>query len=400
MGWKEQLQPASFRGVKFKVDTADVAFGRRNQVHEYPGRDEPFSEDLGKKAREYRFNAYILGENYFSDRDALIKAIEGDKTSGVLVHPTLGRKNVVPRECSVNWSNREGGIEFFTLVFVEAGEKKYPTSGFNLKSVVGLKADGLISTVTDQFERVYKVTDFIEDVANQASNLVSSFFDVVDGGLKIGSVVNPLYSAFRSTVDGFRSTLSAFIPDGSKVGANLSTTISGLSGVFATPKDRIRAQTKVFLFGQGLAAVVQTTPSRVQKAKNQAIIVATVRALALAEIAVAVTDTEYASKQDAVKQRDEVVEMMDQEILDAGDNGRDDFYTALEELRTAVVKEVSARAINLPNLRTVRNGDHVPALAFAYNLYEDAERDQEIVDRNHIRNPLFVPGNTDIEVLT
>lgn len=398
MGWKEQLQPASFRGVKFKVDTADVAFGRRNQVHEYPGRDEPYSEDLGKKAREYRFNAYILGDNYFSDRDALMKAIEDDKKPGSLVHPTLGRKTVVPKDCSVNYSNKDGGVEYFTLTFIEAGEKKFPASGFNLKSIVGIKADGLISTVTTQFDRVYKVTGFIEDLSNQASGLVNNFFLVVDGALKIGGL-EPGYSAFRSILDGFKSTVSAFIPTPSKVSLNLKTTVTGLSPVFATPSDVIRAQKKVFGFGSSLKSVSQGTPTRVQQAQNQAIIVATVRALALGEIAVAVTEIDLPSKQDAVNLRNEVTDLLDQEILTAGNNGEDDFYRALDDLRSALVKEVNARAINLPNLRVIRNYDHVPALAIAYNLYEDAERDQEIIDRNHVRNPLFVPGNTDIEVL-
>lgn len=400
MGWKEQLQPASFRGVKFKVDTAEMAFGRRNQIHEYPGREEPFTEDLGKKAREYRFSAYILGDNYFGDRDALIKAIEDDKTPGVLIHPSLGRKTVVPRgDCSVQYSNKEGGFEGFSLVFVEAGEKKFPSSGFNLTSLVGIKADSLISTVTTQFNRVYKVADYIEDVASQASALVDNFLGVIDDALTVGGVTDPAYSQFRSILDGLMDTVSIFIPDPDKVSLNLSEAVSGLTGVFSEPRDVIRAQTKVFKYGAGFAAVVETTPSRTQAARNQEIIIATVRALALGQIAVAVANTEFPSKQDAVEQRDEVLDLFEQEILIAGDTGQDDIYRALDEVRNALAKQINARAVNLPNLRKITNLDHVPALAFAYNLYEDAERDQEIVERNHIRNPLFIPGHVEIEVI-
>ena len=39
--------PAS-RGVGFQVDETEAPIaGRRVAVHEYPGRDEPFVEDLG-----------------------------------------------------------------------------------------------------------------------------------------------------------------------------------------------------------------------------------------------------------------------------------------------------------------------------------------------------------------
>ncbi|WP_374707575.1 DNA circularization N-terminal domain-containing protein, partial [uncultured Deefgea sp.] len=39
MAWREQLQPASFRGVPFYVYTSSGEVGRRNVVHEYPLRD-------------------------------------------------------------------------------------------------------------------------------------------------------------------------------------------------------------------------------------------------------------------------------------------------------------------------------------------------------------------------
>lgn len=48
MSWTDRLQPASFRGVAFKVDGDDLQIGRRTVVHEYPGRDTPSVEDMGR----------------------------------------------------------------------------------------------------------------------------------------------------------------------------------------------------------------------------------------------------------------------------------------------------------------------------------------------------------------
>jgi Mu-like prophage DNA circulation protein len=400
MGWKEQLQPASFRGVKFKVDSAEMRFGRRNQVHEYPMRDDPFSEDLGRRAREYSFNAYILGDNYFKDRDALIKAIEGDKSPGTLIHPSLGSKTVVPKDCTVGFSNKEGGIETFTLTFSEAGEKKFPTSGFNLKSLVGLKADGLLSAATGYLEKVYNVVDFIDDVANQATGLLNSFTDIVDNAVGLATgLVEPFYSSFKTVLSTFKGTIGSFIPSGSSVGGNVEEVLTSLTKIFPSQKDVIRAHARVLTYGGSFKVVTQTTPTRVQTAKNQDVMIATVRAIALSQIAVAVSNYEFPSKQDAVKQRDAAVELFDQEILSAGDTGKDEIFRGLIDLQSAMIAEVNKRSIALPNLRIIRNGDDVPALYLANKLYDDADRDQEIVDRNHVRNPLFVPGNKDIEVL-
>lgn len=47
MSWKNKLRPASFRGASFGVESHQTEQGRRTQVHEYPGRDDPYVEDLG-----------------------------------------------------------------------------------------------------------------------------------------------------------------------------------------------------------------------------------------------------------------------------------------------------------------------------------------------------------------
>lgn len=48
MTWKYRLQDASFRGVPFKVEEESAGTGRRVETHEYPNRDKPYTEDLGK----------------------------------------------------------------------------------------------------------------------------------------------------------------------------------------------------------------------------------------------------------------------------------------------------------------------------------------------------------------
>ncbi|HFJ2043202.1 TPA: DNA circularization N-terminal domain-containing protein, partial [Salmonella enterica] len=60
-GWRERLRDASFRGVPFSVEDDESAFGRRVQVHEYPNRDKPWTEDLGRATRRLTINAYLVG---------------------------------------------------------------------------------------------------------------------------------------------------------------------------------------------------------------------------------------------------------------------------------------------------------------------------------------------------
>ena len=50
----ENLRPASFRGVAFEVESHSESGGRRIELHEYPLRDTPYAEDLGKKAGKWQ----------------------------------------------------------------------------------------------------------------------------------------------------------------------------------------------------------------------------------------------------------------------------------------------------------------------------------------------------------
>ena len=60
MAWSDQLRPASFRGVPFVVLAGTVSAGRRLARHEYPQRDIPYMEDMGRRAREYKVEGSII----------------------------------------------------------------------------------------------------------------------------------------------------------------------------------------------------------------------------------------------------------------------------------------------------------------------------------------------------
>ncbi|MBA1998636.1 DNA circularization protein, partial [Escherichia coli] len=128
MTWKDRLQDASFRGVPFKVEEESAGTGRRVETHEYPNRDKPYTEDLGKITFRPSITAYVVGDDCFDQRDRLIDALN-KPGPGTLVHPTYGELKVcVDGEVRVSTSKSEGRIVRFDLKFVEAGELSYPTS--------------------------------------------------------------------------------------------------------------------------------------------------------------------------------------------------------------------------------------------------------------------------------
>src|SRR5215831_16913815 len=96
--WRANLQPASYKGVPFHVKVDSRRSGRRIVPHEFPKRDKPYSEDMGRKIRRFLVEAYIVsGPNepdYQARRDDLIVCLKTEG-AGWLIHPTLGDDFVV-----------------------------------------------------------------------------------------------------------------------------------------------------------------------------------------------------------------------------------------------------------------------------------------------------------------
>ena len=95
------------------------------------------------------------------------------------------------------------------------------------------------------------------------------------------------------------------------------------------------------------------------------------------------------SYEDMISIRDEVLGAIDAEMLKCED---DDVYLALEESRASVYDDMTSRAQDEARLITVTPPEVMPALVVAYDFYEDASRDQEIIDRNGVRHGGFVPA--------
>ncbi|GAC1040826.1 DNA circularization N-terminal domain-containing protein [Rhizobium sp. No.120] len=138
--WRQLLLPASFRGAPFHVEGGSKAGGRRAVTHEYPKRDDPYTEDMGRRARKFSISAYVIGDDYFIFRDLLSAALDTEG-GGTLIHPTMGIMNVVCEGYSVSESREEGGMARFEILLVEAGTSPYTPAAADTQSVTSSAAD-------------------------------------------------------------------------------------------------------------------------------------------------------------------------------------------------------------------------------------------------------------------
>ena len=144
-----------------------------------------------------------------------------------------------------------------------------------------------------------------------------------------------------------------------------------------------------------LPAVPTTTANRRGQATNQAALVALVRGLATVALASRVGTTTYRDRTALLEARDIVADAIDARAASADT----DTFRALRALRAVIVQLSDAQLRTLPRVITASPGVVRPSLVLAYSIYEDIGRADEIVGRNQLPRPGFVPGRP-IEVLS
>jgi prophage DNA circulation protein len=128
------LLMASFKGAYFHVEQQGRSSGRRTVVHEYPKRDTPYSEDMGRHAIRYQMTGYVIEMdrrnelNYQVAKNRLIRALESED-AGQLRDPYMPATEHLEfaallfmcERYTVTETRERGGYAQFEMMFVEAG---------------------------------------------------------------------------------------------------------------------------------------------------------------------------------------------------------------------------------------------------------------------------------------
>lgn len=395
MSWRELLQPASFRGVAFKFESADASGGRRAQTHEYPMRDTPWTEDLGRKARTVSLNAYVLGADYMAARDALIAALDA-AGAGTLVHRYWGELQVVVTDYRVSESSGEGGIARFSISFAEAGSQTFPAARTDTAEALASQVEKTRAAAQKTYTDVHQVAGMPGWVSDAAVADFSRALDAIDG---LTAQLTPdlsLLAEIQLDAGRVAGTLGDLIRVPVSAAAALDARIRALAQVPSRPVDAFTALTALFGHDSGPAATA-TTPSNQQAALNRTANAALVRQLAVTEAAGLLQSAEFDSAIAAAEARDTVLAAIDSE---AGVTPDDMLFRELSALAAASTRAVAARTDSLARIGTVQFSATLPALVVAHRVYGDATRADEIVSRNRVRHPGFVPGGAALEVAT
>ena len=379
MNWRDELRPASFRGVPFETrGSHELTGGRRRVVHEYPQRDEPSLEDMGRKARGRKITAFVIGPDYMAGRDALIAALE-QEGSGELILPFGGRVKVGIGDFTMRESTEFGGMAEFSIDFTEDGGALEPETDFDADGVLEDSQDAAFDDIADDFSSGFDLSGLPAWSLDDINASVSEFLDL------------DAFKDLASSVLDVKSRLSDLL----QVPLDLATTLIGLvkqasdvQSIFDVPYIPVRSWR-----GQGATT---TTATRGVVVRRQSDVNMLFHRAALVQETALIGSLPTRTKVEEARER-----MLDH--FDAHDatpglpRPTPTLARAMQALRVNALVVLRRQAAALPRSYTLQLLQPTPAVVLAYDLYEDL-RASEIVARNDVRHPGFVPAGVPLEV--
>lgn len=345
MSWRDELRPASFRGVPFNAVELAGQSGRRVVADECPETDDlPPTADLGRKRPVYRMRGHVIGDDVLDQRDRILAALNADGPAE-LVHPWRGRLHVQVRDVSHTHDLAHGWctIEFDA---VDHGGQARPF-------VQAVPGAGL---------------------ADQADTSTAAALAVYEDSWSGDNFRDAVYAA---EIERFEEL------------------VTDVTGAFEDAVEAVEDAAALLAFVRSAAAFVFNdlgTPGDAVRAGYVSDIYDGLRVVSLIRATELITGGTYISADEAERvMADYAIELSDwmAGILDQ------DLFVALSDLRTLMVDALSAVSERLPRERTIEIPVPRPALVIAYDTYGTrrlAAREAEVVKLNNIGHPGFVYG--------
>lgn len=383
MTYADRMATASFRGLSFLTDSHSARGGRRLAKHEYPGGDVPGVQDLGKKAWDWKLNAYFIGKDYDLERNGLLaKLAEPGPTW--LTHPWLGMLWVRAENWSIDESNELGGMARLAIEFAEGGEAIQPTQdkvdvaierihkmqaasldSFTLKPMSALSLTSFIAAVHKKLELLRKLVSLATlplTWANQIRSLVASIKSDL-------AALAGMPAAYASALRGLAGMFGGRAHADQLVSAERARLVVRLARI-AT---QAPPATSSILVSGATDRIVRSNLAQEDALRRQ---------LMVASVAVLATAI-YQSQ----AQRDIVLEAVVAAVDSLLPELPDAVFEATVNARAAVVAVLIEQDIKPGFVREI--AQPLPAAVLAYRLEMD---EQAFLARNAIVHPLFVQG--------
>ncbi|SHO65812.1 Mu-like prophage DNA circulation protein [Pseudoxanthobacter soli DSM 19599] len=419
-----QLWPSVFNGVPFWCDSEGMETGRRLAIYEFPGRDVGFVEDLGARQPRFRVTGYLSGLGAEGASTGLISLFAGVGPA-ILLLPAAGPVSVYCERAVRNRSLDRIGWAAFELDFVLGGAAFALASVLSLGQLVFDAAGGIISGIASLAGRFVAPGGWVDPVAAAAAGGLQDTVATLEAIRTEAAIDETASAALRDTLAGLYGAMPgavggaaaiAAVPVDAVVAATLAPTdtipalavaaaeaLAPFAGMLAAARalgDAMAPADAAAAFAAALdgvsdpaAADVLAAPSVAAIAANDALVAGLSRLTYLAPYAEALARMSYPDRRAGVTARADFAERCEPALASATGAAGMEVFATVSALRGSVAAYLSRTITDLAPVVTVSAPRSMPAIWWAWRLYGDPERAGELVERNSVRHPAFMPAS-------
>lgn len=412
--WPRTLRRASYKGASFFVERDGVETGRRLVVHEFPHRDTPYVEDMGRDAYKMSVTAYVVGNQSDGAALALRRACES-KGAGPLSLP-LERFVAHCEKFQRDFSKDKLGYIAFSLAFVRDGSAAGPFPVPVLGHLVSLASNAVLAPLRAALLRGFAALGMPSFVSIAAVSLVRSIAAQLQVSALTPGLTASVVPRIALSIANLHDQAPALVAIGAQA-ARVAPTWFVAQGVVvadaaivdrvwsiveaigdAAPADvAIEIMEGLATFGIDLDGSPAGTASERQLARNAEMLCGLVRIAALAAMSSAVVDIALPDRRSAIAARAKVAEMFAAERERSMATDDHALSVALEDLGGRLVDQISRRIADLAPVLSVASDLSMPSLWWSHRIYGHAARAGDIARRNSVIHPSFMPR--EIEAL-
>jgi prophage DNA circulation protein len=386
--WTKRLRRASFAGQAFYVDDHSDESGQRVNTTPIPNALW-VNESFGPAPRKFEVSAYLTGDFAYARAEALGRMAE-NKHLGSLILPDMPGP-VTVRLTKARREFRRDKLGYSALAIEAVADPPKQNTGLsanilqlNIFSVGGLIGAALGGFVSAAFAIAGQVATVVEAALGAVAGVVGDLVGLA-GAVGLAPLAQAAFDAAIGTafnaVLGFATNPVAF-----------ALGVAEAAIVLGDQADPARLAQAIVAAGrpadppppyvsQGSAVTIA------ENAGHALTMTAVIRALALGE---AMARREYADRPEAIEARAVMSAVFDDALARIGPEGID-LARELGTMQGMLSELVRRQETDIAPLIEVALPAPLPSLVWAYRLYGDPSRADEVARRAGVPNPAFLP---------
>jgi len=388
-----ELKTGAYQGIEFLYVDMPTQGGHRLIKYRYPGSDRQSIEVQGEMPPSFPFTIWIGHEDYYAERDRLLRVLTNKKT-GVLDHPTFGKvENVINGEFTLDETITELGRASISVTFEVDNAEGIPVQSNPLPAQVEAARDSVREQLSADLGGGYSAS---RGLTGNFSDALDNVTKTLDGINNAANVVTPLrqdVAVFRAKIQRLSTEVGELVEQPTTLADSFDGLLADLDNLYASPGDALAVFRSLFSYGDDDQDIVPTTVGLAERKNNRDLVRANIQCGALAYAYLNAVEVEYATTADLDEVQAQLeaqyLEVRDGQLLGAGTSEE------LDRLRTSALAVLDRLRVNTSELTTV-SVRLQPLSVLVYRLYGSTELTDLIAELNNIKYNAFVEGDITV----